>query len=216
MRSIQPQREDGGVATVAASPPLVLASQSPRRVQLLQMLGLEFDVVPAAVDETVRPAAAPAEVAEYLAREKALAVATLRPDAFVIGCDTLVVIDGEILGKPRDEEDAVRMLLRMEGREHRVETGIAIVAPDGRIESSVEGIVVRFRPFDQRMAEDYVATGEPMDKAGAYGIQGYGATLVEWINGDFFAVMGLPIARMMSLFRALGWRYNFQGFEPLP
>jgi len=127
-----------------------------------------------------------------------------------------VVVDGEVLGKPANEAEAVRMLMRLEGREHRVETGIAIAAPDGRVESSVEGIRVRFRPFDRRTAEEYVATGEPLDKAGAYGIQGYGATLVEWIEGDFFAVMGLPIARMMSLFRALGWRYNFRGFELLP
>ncbi|HEX7117174.1 MAG TPA: nucleoside triphosphate pyrophosphatase [Longimicrobiales bacterium] len=215
MSTVQPEREGGGVTTVEV-PPLVLASRSPRRVQLLEMLGLDFEVLPAGVDETAHPASAPAEIAEYLAREKALAVASLRPDALVIGCDTLVVIDGETLGKPKDEADAVRMLLRLEGREHRVETGIAVVAPGGRLESSVEGIRVRFRPFDRQMAEDYVATGEPLDKAGAYGIQGSGAALVDWIEGDFFAVMGLPIARMMSLFRALGWRYNFRGFEPLP
>lgn len=202
------------MATVQA-PPLVLASRSPRRVQLLEMLGLDFEVLPAEVDETRHPAGAPAQVAEHLAREKARAVAALRPDALVIGCDTLVVIDGEVLGKPRDEAHAVQTLLRLEGREHRVETGIAVAAPDGRMESSVEGVRVRFRPFDRRMAEDYVATGEPLDKAGSYGIQGYGATLVDWIEGDFFAVMGLPIARMISLFRALGWRYNFRGFEPL-
>jgi len=180
------------------------------------MLGLSFDVIPAEVDEAAHPSAAPREVAEYLAREKALSVARLRPDALVIGCDTLVVVDGETLGKPADASEAVQMLLRLQGREHRVETGIAIAAPDGRVESSVEGIRVRFRPFDRRTAEEYVATGEPLDKAGAYGIQGYGATLVDWIEGDFFAVMGLPIARMISLFRALGWRYNFRGFELLP
>lgn len=215
MKSIQPEGERGGVATVEV-PPLVLASRSPRRAQLLEMLGLEFEVIPAEVDETAHPSAAPAEVAEHLAREKARAVARLRPDALVIGCDTLVVVDGETLGKPADEAEAVRMLMRLQGREHRVETGIAIAAPDGRLESSVEGIRVRFRPFDRQTAEEYVATGEPLDKAGAYGIQGYGATLVDWIEGDFFAVMGLPIARMISLFRALGWRYNFRGFELLP
>lgn len=215
MTATQPEGERGGVATIEV-PPLVLASRSPRRVQLLEMLGLSFDVTPAEVDEAAHPSAAPREVAEYLAREKALSVARLRPDALVIGCDTLVVVDGETLGKPADASEAVQMLLRLQGREHRVETGIAIAAPDGRVESSVEGIRVRFRPFDRRTAEEYVATGEPLDKAGAYGIQGYGATLVDWIEGDFFAVMGLPIARMISLFRALGWRYNFRGFELLP
>ena len=196
-------------------PPLVLASRSPRRAQLLTMLGLRFETVPAEVDESLR-AGEPAPIAaERLAREKVLAVAEQRPDALIIGSDTLVVIDGEVLGKPRDEREAVEMLMRLQGCDHRVETGIAIRAPDGRIESSVEGVRVRFRAFDRRMAEEYVATGEPLDKAGAYGIQGFGATLVEMIEGDFYAVMGLPIARMISLLKALGWRYNFRTLEPL-
>ncbi|HEY8484104.1 MAG TPA: Maf family protein [Longimicrobiales bacterium] len=196
-------------------PPLVLASRSPRRAQLLTMLGLRFETVPAEVDESLR-AGEPAPIAaERLAREKVLAVAEQRPDALIIGSDTLVVIDGEVLGKPRDEREAVEMLMRLQGCDHRVETGIAIRAPDGRIESSVEGVRVRFRVFDRRMAEEYVATGEPLDKAGAYGIQGFGATLVEMIEGDFYAVMGLPIARMISLLKALGWRYNFRTLEPL-
>jgi septum formation protein len=197
------------------SPPVVLASQSPRRAQLLGMMGLDFEIVPAEVDESPR-AGEPADLfAERLAREKALAVAAERPDALVIGSDTLVVIDGCILGKPNDAEDAVGMLMRLQGQEHRVETGVAVAAPGGRIESSVEGVRVKFRPFDRRTAEEYLATGEPLDKAGAYGIQGYGAALVEMIEGDFFAVMGLPIARLVSLLHALGWRYNFQGLEPL-
>ena len=196
-------------------PPLILASRSPRRAQLLEMLGLSFEILPAEVDESTHQGEPPALFAERLAREKAEAVATLRPDALVVGSDTLVVVDGEILGKPRDRENAVETLLRLQGREHRVETGIAVAAPGGRLESSVEGVRVRFKPFDEKTAREYVETGEPMDKAGSYGIQGYGATLVEFIEGDFFAVMGLPIARMISLFRALGWRYNFHGFEPL-
>lgn len=196
-------------------PPLVLASQSPRRAQLLAMLGLEFEVVPAEVDESPRGDEPPAAFAERLAREKALAVAALRPEAIVIGSDTLVVCNGRVLGKPRDAAEAVEMLLHLQGYEHRVETGVAVVAPGGRVESSVEGVRVRFRPFDRRTAEEYVATGEPLDKAGAYGIQGYGSALVEMIEGDFFAVMGFPIARFISLLRALGWRYNFRGIEPL-
>jgi septum formation protein len=219
----EPVRDDGaapdagdGAAALLTPPPLVLASQSPRRAQLLGMMGLHFDVVPAEVDESPRGDEPPAIFAERLAREKALAVAAERPDAIVIGSDTLVVIDSRILGKPRDAREAVETLLRLQGWEHRVETGIALVAPGGRIESSVEGVRVRFRPFDRRTAEEYVATGEPLDKAGAYGIQGYGAALVEMIEGDFFAVMGFPIARFVSLLRALGWRYNFRGIEPLP
>ncbi|HEX7050557.1 MAG TPA: nucleoside triphosphate pyrophosphatase [Longimicrobiales bacterium] len=204
-----------GAGRRGAVPPLVLASGSPRRAQLLAMLGLRFETVPAGIEETPREDEAPAQLAERLACEKARAVARQRPDALVIGSDTLVVVDGEIVGKPRDRDEAVEMLLRLQGREHRVETGIAVAAPDGRLESSIEGVRVRFRPFDRETAEAYVATGEPLDKAGSYGIQGYGATLVDWIEGDFFAVMGLPIARMVSLFRALGWRYDFSGFEPL-
>lgn len=209
------QREEGRDVAAPEAPPVVLASQSPRRSQLLGMLGLRFQAHPAEVDESMRPGEPSAQYAERMAREKAEAVARLRPDALVIGSDTIVVVDGDVLGKPRDEAEAVEMLLRLQGREHRVETGIAIASPDGRVESSVEGVRVHFRAFDRRTAEDYVATGEPMDKAGSYGIQGYGATLVDRIDGDFFAVMGLPIARMISLFRALGWRYNFRGFEPL-
>jgi septum formation protein len=205
---------EGGARVVV--PPLVLASQSPRRAHLLAMMGLQFTIVPAEVDESPRADEPAAIAAERLAQEKALAVAAGRPDAIVIGSDTLVVIDNEILGKPRDQADAVEMLLRLQGSEHRVETGIAVAAPGGRIESSVEGVRVRFRPFDRRTAEEYVATGEPLDKAGAYGIQGYGAALVEMIEGAYFAVMGLPIARLVSLLRALGWRYNFHGIEPLP
>src|SRR5207253_11376589 len=122
---------------------------------------------------------------------------------------------GEVLGKPKGQDGAVRMLLRLASRQHRVENGIAVRGPEGRVESAVESVVVVFRPFDEKAARAYVATGEPMDKAGAYGIQGYGATLVERIEGDFFAVMGLPIARMLTLFRSLGWSYNFRGFEKL-
>lgn len=204
-------------ATVATgnSPPLVLASRSPRRAQLLHMLGLRFDVLAAAIDERPVAGEPPAIFAERLAREKARAVAARRPDGLVVAGDTLVVVDGDVLGKPRDDAEAVSMLVRLQGRQHRVETGVAVAAPDGRLVSSVEGVHVRFRPFERAAAAEYVATGEPMDKAGAYGIQGYGATLVDLIEGDFFAVMGLPLARLVSLFRALGWRYNFQGLEPL-
>jgi septum formation protein len=138
-----------------------------------------------------------------------MAVASRRSDALVIGSDTVVVLDGDVLGKPGDDDDALRMLLRLQGREHTVATGIAI-AYAGQIRSDVEQVRVRFRTFDTERARAYVATGEPMDKAGAYGIQGYGAALVERIEGDYFAVMGLPVARMIRLFEDLGFDYDFK------
>ena len=195
------------------SPPIVLASQSPRRAQLLGMLGLIFDVAPADIDESLLPGEEPRAHAERLARQKALAVAAHRPDALVVGSDTVVVVDGDVLGKPRDFEHAVAMLLRLQGRMHTVETGIALAYDGDQVISSLESVPVTMRAFNTHTAEAYVQTGEPMDKAGAYGIQGYGATLVERIEGDFFAVMGLPIVRLVTLFEQLGWRYVFDGLE---
>jgi nucleoside triphosphate pyrophosphatase len=189
---------------------LVLASASPRRAQLLSMLGLSFDVVPADLDETLRDGEDPVEFAERLAREKAAAVAEQDAAALVVGSDTVVIVDGDALGKPVDEADAVDMLLRLQGREHTVATGIA-VAHAGALRSAIEQVRVRFRSFDREMARRYARTGEPFDKAGAYGIQGYGATLVERIDGDYFAVMGLPVARLVMLFEAAGYRYAFNG-----
>lgn len=194
---------------------LVLASASPRRRQLLEQLGLSIEVRPAAVDETALSGERPGAHVERLAREKAEAVARLEPDALVLGGDTVVVLDDEILTKPADAADAVEMLLRLEGRAHRVETGVAIVAPDGRTAVAVVSADVRFRSFDREMAESYVATGEPLDKAGAYGIQGYGSVLVESIRGDYFAVMGLPVARVVRLLEELGYRYTFGRVTPL-
>lgn len=173
------------------------------------MLGLSFDTIPADVDETYEVGEEPGAHAQRLAREKVQAVAAAHPAAVVIGSDTVVVIDGDVLGKPRDAADAVRMLLRLRGRTHEVATGIA-VASAGRLEAGVERVAVRFGAFDEAFAADYVATGEPMDKAGAYGIQGYGAALVEAIEGDYFAVMGLPIARMIRLLQRAGLAYNFR------
>jgi septum formation protein len=195
------------------TPPLVLASRSPRRLQLLSQLGLIFEVIPAELDETLRPGEEPGAHAERLAREKALSVAGRRPEAFVIGADTVVVIDDDVLGKPHDFDDAVRMLLRLQGREHTVASGIAVAYDGGRVISAVERVRVRFRAFDEAFARAYVGTGEPLDKAGAYGIQGFGAALVEGIEGDYFAVMGLPVARLLTQLRSLGLHYNFQGLS---
>jgi septum formation protein len=194
----------------ATPPPLVLASQSPRRAELIGRLGLTFDTVPADIDERYLPGETPADHAERLAREKAQAVSAGRREALVVGSDTIVVVDGDVLGKPRDDAHAVEMLLRLSGREHEVCTGVA-VAQAGRVESGLERVRVRFRELDRGVCEEYVATREPMDKAGAYGIQGYGSAIVECIDGDFFAVMGLPVVRMLTLIERLGWRYTFGG-----
>ena len=193
-------------------PPIVLASQSPRRAELIARLGLDFDIEPADIDESYREGEMPPAHAERLAREKAEAIARTHPHALVIGSDTIVVIDGAVLGKPRSREQAVEMLMRLSGRDHEVCTGIAI-ARDGRVESGLERVRVRFRALDRRACEEYVATGEPMDKAGAYGIQGFGSAIVERIEGDYFAVMGLPVVRMLTLIERFGWRYGFGTLE---
>lgn len=195
-------------------PRLVLASQSPRRSELLGRLGLKFEVRPADIDETYVDHEMPADHAERLAREKALAIAAVEPDAMVIGSDTIVLLDSDVLGKPRDRADAVRMLGRLAGREHEVYTAVAVVA-GGRVESGLERVRVRFRPLSPRDCEEYVTTGEPMDKAGAYGIQGFGSALVEAIQGDYFAVMGLPVVRTLALIERHGWRYAFGALEPV-
>jgi septum formation protein len=193
-------------------PPIVLASQSPRRAELIGRLGLQFDVQPADIDESYRPGETPPEHAERLAREKAETIARTHPHALVVGSDTIVVIDGDVLGKPKTREHAVEMLTRLSGRDHEVCTGVA-VAMDGRVESGLERVRVRFRALDPRACEAYVATGEPMDKAGAYGIQGFGSAIVECIEGDYFAVMGLPVVRMLALIERFGWRYGFGRLE---
>jgi septum formation protein len=186
--------------------PLVLASASPRRRELLALLGLTFEVISTDIDETWRNGEAPAAHAERLAREKAAAVA--RPQAAVLAADTIVVIDGAILGKPRDAADAAAMLRALSGRAHTVHTAMA-VAYRGREASGVESTQVWFRPLDERTIAEYVATGEPLDKAGAYGIQGYGAVLVERIAGDYFTVMGLGLGRLVELLREVGLEYRF-------
>ncbi|GAB1344734.1 Maf family protein [Gemmatimonas sp.] len=187
---------------------VILASQSPRRRELLAQIGITHDVRPADIDETVWPGEEPVPHSERLAREKAHTLALLHPEAVVIGSDTIVVIEGAILGKPVSRDDAIAMLERLSGREHTVYTSVA-VAHEGRTLSGVEAVQVYFRSLTRAQIEAYVDTGEPMDKAGAYGIQGFGATLVERICGDYFAVMGLPLGRLVALLRELGYAYEF-------
>jgi septum formation protein len=187
---------------------VVLASSSPRRRQLLDLIGIEHEVLPSNIDETLRPRETPRRHAERLAREKASAIATREPGKITIAADTIVVINRKVLGKPRDEDDARRMLAMLSGREHTVITAVA-VARGRKLRSAVEEVRVKFRRLREDEIDAYVATGEPMDKAGAYGIQGFGATIVDCVNGDYFAVMGLPLARLVILLRDLGVRYRF-------
>jgi septum formation protein len=194
----------------------VLASASPRRASLLTMLGLAHEVLPADVDETLLPGEDPAAHVERLARAKAGVVAARRPDALVLGGDTVVVLDGEVLGKPVRRQDAVATLMRLSGRDHVVFSGLALVVPGGGARAAVSRTRVRFRSFDEAAARRYVGTGEPMDKAGSYGIQGFGAALVDSIDGDFFTVVGFPIPDLIRLLERAGWRYAFGSLEPLP
>jgi len=187
---------------------VVLASGSPRRRQLLELIGIEHEVSPSNIDETMRPRETPRRHAERLAREKASAVASREPQRITVAADTIVVINRRVLGKPRDEDDARRMLSMLSGREHTVITAVA-VARGRKLRSAVEEVKVKFRRLRDDEIDAYIATGEPMDKAGAYGIQGFGATIVECVNGDYFAVMGLPLARLVALLRDLGVRYRF-------
>ena len=186
-------------------PALILASASPRRAALLRQLGLTVRIVPSKAEETLLPGLTPAAQAEQLARRKALAVQAMLPgeETLILAADTVVALEGEILGKPRDEDDAVAMLLRLAGREHEVYTGVALVSPTAeRVFSS--GAAVRFAAFGEQTARAYVRTGEPMDQAGAYGIQGLGGALVERVCGDYYSVVGLPLCALRRELGAFG------------
>ena len=187
---------------------VVLASSSPRRRQLLNLIGIAHDVRPANIDVSARPREVPRRHAERLAREKASAVATRDPDLVTIGADTVVVINRTVLGKPADGDEAARMLALLSGREHLVITAVA-VSRGKKLRSAIEEVRVKFRRLRDDEIRAYIATGEPMDKAGAYGIQGFGATIVERIEGDYFAVMGLPLVRLVGLLRDVGVNYRF-------
>ena len=183
---------------------LTLASQSPRRRQLLGMLGLPIRVVPANIPEAPLPRETPLAYSKRLAREKSRAV----PGEFVLGADTIVVLDDHLLEKPADIEDAVRMLKLLQGRSHEVISSVAL-AHNGKEKVLTDITKVTFRPADEATLRAYVATGEPMDKAGAYGIQGYGAAQVERNEADFIAVKGLPDRHVLQLLAEAGWRYEF-------
>ncbi|MEX2157670.1 MAG: Maf family protein [Gemmatimonadales bacterium] len=189
-------------------PPIVLASGSPRRKQLLEMLRIPFRVIPPDVDEHVLPGEPPNAYVTRLSRAKAQAVVSRAPGDLVLAADTTVVIENEILGKPGSPQDAVRMLERLQGRTHEVLTAVA-VARDGELAQALDVSRVTFRPVDRATLEAYVATGEPLDKAGAYAIQGLGAPLIERVEGDFFGVMGLPLRLALDLLARFGRPYRF-------
>lgn len=176
-------------------PKIILASSSPRRKELMELAGYDFEVICADIVEVIPEEAMPQEVVMSLALQKAQAVAAEHKEAVVIGSDTVVALDGKILGKPHSEQEACEMLRSLSGRTHKVFTGVAIVC-GGKVKNFFDETDVEFYSLGDDEIKKYVATGEPTDKAGAYGIQGKGSVLVKRINGDFFSVMGLPIAKL--------------------
>jgi len=178
---------------------LILASASPRRKEMLANLGLEFEILVAGVDEVVQHGELPEEFVLRAAIEKASGIAVNHPDAWVLGADTIVEYQGEILGKPKDASEAQKLLIRLSGQKHRVFTGFCLLHEQDNL--SVSQVVITevyFAPFTEEIAAAYVATGEPLDKAGAYGIQGQGGALVKKINGSYSNVVGLPLAETIE------------------
>ena len=181
----------------------ILASASPRRREILSLAGYTFEVVTSDADESFPEGTPPERAVIELAQRKAEAVAVLRPSDTIVSADTVVYCDGRILGKPADAQDAFEMLSLLSGREHSVFTGVTLLTPDREVTFSVE-TRVKFRELCEEEIRGYIATGEPLDKAGAYGIQGRGALLAERIDGDFFNVVGLPVSRLNTVLRENG------------
>lgn len=186
-----------------AVPEIILASRSPRRRDLMTAAGLVFEAVPADIEEIARPGESPEAFAERAAREKAEAVAARLParpgGRIVIGCDTVVAVDGAILGKPASAEEAAAMLRSLSGRSHRVLSGLCVLRAPGRIRTRVVETRVEFRTLSGADIARYVATGEPMDKAGAYAIQGGAAHMVASVRGSYTNVVGLPVSELVEL-----------------
>lgn len=200
--------------TDANGVPVVLASASPRRADVLRMLGLSFRVAPADVEERLGAVESPHGYVERLSREKASRVAAAHPDALVVGGDTVVVLDGRVLEKPSGPPEAVDMLVSLADRKHRVYSGLAVAA-NGKMESRVARAGVTFRPVTRDLIERYVETGEPLDKAGSYGIQGCGAALVDRIEGDYFTVVGMSVAAFMGVLPRVGLEYRPGAIVPV-
>lgn len=175
---------------------MILASQSPRRKELLSIIAERFSIIPANGEEYIPDGTPPKDAVMLLSRQKATEIYSLYKGETIVAADTVVVIDGIILGKPRSREEAFSMLRRLSGREHLVYTGVCVIYPDGAVSSFAEETRVEFYPLSDKDITDYIATGDPMDKAGAYGIQGRGSVLVKGIVGDYYNVMGLPVGRL--------------------
>ena len=189
---------------------LILASASPRRAEILRNAGIQFEIRKTDVDESRIVGELPGDYVRRLALAKALSAATEYRDpldeTLILGADTVVVVDADILGKPASQDDARSMLRRLSGRIHEVHTGLALLRKPGTMQRVVEEITrVHFASLTEREIEDYIATGEPFDKAGAYGIQGIGGRYVTRIEGCYFNVMGLPLAQLWSLLCEVGW-----------
>ncbi|WP_312038058.1 Maf family protein [Pelotomaculum terephthalicicum] len=183
----------------------MLASSSPRRAALLKQIGLNFRVIVCDLEEHTPPGLQPFEVVERLAARKAMFVADSLAEGIVVGADTVVVWRGQLLGKPSCAEDAVEMLKRLQGNVHEVLTGVALVdAGSGKAEVGHEQSRVMFRPLDEEEIRRYVATGEPLDKAGSYGAQGIGAVFVERIEGSYTNIVGLPLAKLSLMLKNFG------------
>ena len=184
---------------------IILASQSPRRRELLERMGItKFDIIPAQGEEVAAPGLTPQALVEELSRQKCAEVAAcVGPEDLVIAADTVVAIDGQVLGKPRSREHAMEMLSELSGREHHVYTGFTVTR-GGQTVTGHEDTAVCFRPLTAGEIAAYVDTGEPMDKAGSYGIQGRGCVLVEGIRGDYYNVVGLPVCRLAQVLAQFG------------
>lgn len=189
---------------------LILASASPRRAEILRNAAIPFEIFPVSFDESRRPAELRGDYVRRMALGKARVAADTHPDprnAIFLGADTVVIEGKEILGKPSSEDDAQRILRLLSGTTHEVHTGIALVARPGAKEAVIDEITrVTFAPLSQQDVEDYIRTGEPFDKAGAYGIQGIGGRYITRIEGCYFNVMGLPLSRLWELLRDFGWK----------
>ncbi|MDQ0339490.1 septum formation protein [Caldalkalibacillus uzonensis] len=191
--------------TVKTIPPIILASSSPRRKELLNSLGLAYHIHPSQAEETFDPRNSPEMVVQKLAHQKASDVARHYEQGLVIGADTIVVLNGEVLGKPKDESEAFQMLSRLQGETHTVYSGLAVIDADSGKECvGCQGTKVLMRPMGADEIKAYIATGEPMDKAGSYAIQGLGATLVDKIEGDYFTVVGMPVALLARFLHQFG------------
>ena len=183
--------------------PILLASKSPRRRELFAMVRENFECAESGVDESVITETDPEALCEALAKLKCLDVAAKHPDRVVVGCDTVVTLDGRILGKPHSREEAFEMLRSLSGREHRVVTGVYVYTP-AREAGFAHSSTVRFLPLSDDDINAYIDTGDPFDKAGAYGIQNGASRFVDSVSGDYFSILGLPISRLHLLLRELG------------